>query len=226
MCHILRQPILPPLWYVTIILLQLSIHLWRRGKKDTPTEVHNATNFHILFKSLSQIRKKTSLQPIKIPFNNTFHLIRSLHSTTPSNRPSKGTRKKKEKKETLDIFFVQRSILVHPIQRWWAEKVAERKYQRLACHPSSKLWRSVTETFVCRVFVSPNELGADAPFRSLGTSFLSLIGFSEFLKVSEINRFFHRCVEAIDSRGSSWMDVIVARRSTFAMRLLGGGNGV
>lgn len=106
MCHILRQPILPPLWYVTIILLQLSIHLRRRGKKDTPTEVHNATNFHILFKSLSQIRKKTSLQPIKIPFNNTFHLIRSLHSTTPSNRPSKGTRKKKEKKETLDIFFV------------------------------------------------------------------------------------------------------------------------
>lgn len=139
MCHILRQPILPPLWYVTIILLQLSIHLRRRGKKDTPTEVHNATNFHILFKSLSQIRKKTSLQPIKIPFNNTFYLIRSLHSTTPSNRPSKGTRKKKEKKETLDIFFVQRSILVHPIQRWWAEKVAERKYQRLACHPSSKL---------------------------------------------------------------------------------------
>lgn len=206
MCHILRQPILPPLWYVTIILLQLSIHLRRRGKKDTPTEVHNATNFHILFKSLSQIRKKTSLQPIKIPFNNTFHLIRSLHSTTPSNRPSKGTRKKKEKKETLDIFFVQRSILVHPIQRWWAEKVAERKYQRLACHPSSKLWRSVTETFVCRVFVSPNELGADAPFRSLGTSFLSLIGFSEFLKVPEINRFFHRCVEAIDSRGvRGWM---------------------
>lgn len=106
------------------------------------------------------------------------------------------------------IFIVQqRSILGWPLysnqhgrrvgrRRGGSEKVAARKYERLACHPSSSV------TFGYQTFVwtrwprtvafqssARSRVAANVPFRWLETSFLSLIEFPGFLS-SEINRFF------------------------------------
>ena len=98
---------------------------------------------------------------------------------------------------------------------WWgSEKVAARKYERLACHPSSRVTFGY-QTFVWTtwpppvafLFPSPlpssrdlspvSRVAANVPFRWLETSFLSLIGFPGFLS-SEINRFF---LGGVASRG-------------------------